>query len=181
VHLTDAISLGGVAVSVFSAGWAVLSARRARSAEEKANGYQASAEQHARRATLAAEESATAQRQSAAAEKRVADAIEKQNRSVEDQAEVAEGVSWRLEHREGAMWELWNDSDYPKFKVTIGGPGVSQNNRTPLIDRIDGHSSVDFWGTTHWGAKPQVVVTWYRQADAQGDPLTWTGTRPAGD
>jgi hypothetical protein len=173
--------IDGVVVSAFSASWAVISARRARSAEEKANDYQVRAEQQARRATLAAEESATAQRQSAAVEKRVADAIEKQNRRVEEQAELAEGVPWRLKHRKGAMWELWNDSDYPKFKVTIGGPGVSQNNRPPLFDRIDGHSSVEFWGTTHWGAKPQVVVTWYRHEDAQGDPLSWTGTRPAGD
>ena len=136
-------------------------------------------EQHARRAALAAEEAVVAQKESAAAEKRAADALEKQNRMAEEQAEIAEAVPWRLEHREGVKWELWNDSYYRKFKVTISGPGVSQSNPPGLIDHIDGHSSVEFWGTTTWGAKPEVVVTWYGREDAQGHPLSWTGTRPA--
>lgn len=193
VHASEWIGLAGVVVSAFSAGWAVRSARRASRAEEQADNYQATAEQQANRATLAAEEAATAQRRSAqAAEKaataqqqsadaaqRAADALEKQNHMAEDLAAAAEGVPWRIEYREGALWELWNDSDFPKYRVQIGGPAVVAHRTRKLIDRIDGHSSHEFWGNTSWtGTEPRVDVTWHRRPDGDDNPLPWSGRLP---
>jgi hypothetical protein len=173
------ISLAGVVIAGGSAIWAVVSARRARGAQQTANHYQARAEQAAERATKAAEEAATAQRLSAAEAQRAADALVKQNQMAEEMAAAAEGVPWRIAYREGALWELWNDSDLPKFKVEIGGSAVVAHRTRSLIDRIDGHSSHEFWGNTSWnGAEPRVEVAWHRRADGEGNPLSWSGRLP---
>lgn len=174
----DWITLAGVVVSAGSALWAVRSARRASDAEEKADKYRDTAETQARLATAAAEKAAIAQEQSAAAEKRAADALEKQIRLAVEQAAAAEWVPWRVEHRTGAIWELRNHSDYPKFIVKISGPGVSKRRAPAVIDRIDGHSAHEFWGTTDHGAELRVEVTWHRREDEQDDPLTWSGAMP---
>ena len=152
MHLSDAISLGGVVVSVFSAGWALVSARRARGAQERADRYQARAEQQAGRATKAAEEAAAAERQSAAAAQRAADALEKQNRMAEEQADLAEGVPWRIEYQVGSTYDLWNDTQTPKFHVHISGEGVL---RQKTVDRIDGRSSAEFMGLDAMGVGSQ--------------------------
>jgi hypothetical protein len=179
VKAGDWITLAGVIVSLGSAVWAVVSARRAARAQAKADHYQARAEQNAERATKAAEEAAVAQKESAGSAKRAADALEKQNQMAEEFAAAAEGVPWRIEYREGALWELWNDSDLPKFNVQIGGSGVVAHRTKGLIDRIDGRSSHEFWGNTSWTRdEPRVEVTWHRRPDSQGDPLTWSGRRP---
>lgn len=66
--------------------------------------------------------------------------------------DAAEGVPWRVIYREGALWELINNSDFPKFKVQISGPGVLANRTAKLFERIDGQSSEVFWGATHMGS-----------------------------
>lgn len=175
VHLSDAIGLGGVAVSVFSAGWAVLSARRARDAQEKADHYRARAEQQAERATRAAEDAAAAETQSAASAKRAADALEKQNQMAEERADLAEGVPWRIEYEVGSTYALWNDTDTPKFQVHISGEGVL---REKTVDRIDGRSSVDFRGLDASGVGSRVDVTWHRREDRSDAARRWSGNKP---
>lgn len=175
---SDWINLAGVLVSVFSAGFAVLSSRRASAAEEKAQKYQARAETQSRLARQAAEAAAVAQRESAEAASRAATALEKQIQMAEEQAELAEGVPWDVQHRKGSLWELWNVTDSPKFRVEISGPGVSSSHKPPVVDRMDGRSSVEFRGTTGYGASRRVEVRWHRREDAQGEPLVWAGTMP---
>lgn len=182
VQLSDSINLAGVVISgtsaliaAFSATWAVVSARRARSAEEKADHYQATAEQQARRATLAAEEAASAQRESAAAAQRAADALEKQNQMAEEQGDLAEGVPWRIEFQVGSRYDLWNDTQTPKFHVHIFGEGVLREKTVP---RIDGRSSADFMGLDAMGVGSQVGVTWHRREDRSDEPRRWTGNKP---
>jgi hypothetical protein len=174
----DWITLAGVIVAVFSAGFAVWSARRARAAQEQANHYQARAEQAAERATKAAEDAAVAQRESAAAEKRTAAALEKQNQMTQEQVDLDEGAPWDILHREGDIFELWNQSKRPKFKVTISGPGVSQGHPPAVVDRVDGNRPVQFYGSMGWGDDLSVMVTWYNREDCRGDPKPWTGIRP---
>ncbi|WP_167107281.1 hypothetical protein [Mycobacterium sp. DL592] len=175
----DWISLAGVVVSAGSAVWAVMSAVRARKAEAATDGYRAAAEEHSKRAVKAAEEAAAAQQQSAAAAKRAADALEAQNRLLAEQASAAERVPWRIEHRQGATWDLWNDSATPKFHVKISGPGVSKNKTPATIARVDGRGSQPFWGNTSYGAEMRANVRW-RAADDQAAPeLEWSGTMPA--
>jgi hypothetical protein len=175
----DWINLVGVVVSAGSAVWAVVSARRASAAGKRADTYRDRAETQARLATAAAEQAAIAQQQSADAAQRSADALEKQTQLAVEQAAAAEGVPWRVEHRTGAKWELWNASDYAQFKVKISGPGVTARRTPDIIECIDGHSSFEFWGNTSWGAEQRVIVTWHRREDGQDDELTWSGTMPA--
>ena len=171
----DWISLGGVVVSAGSAIWAVVSARRASAAEAKADGYKAKAEEHARRATAAAEDAVVAQRQSADAAKRAADALERQNRIAEEQADLSEGVPWRIEHRSGSTYDLWNDTG-PKFHIHVAGEGIQ---RPKDVERIDGRSSVDFMVLDSWSSGgDKVVVTWHRREDASDEPRRWSGNKP---
>jgi hypothetical protein len=176
VHVSDAIGLGGVAVSVFSAGWAVLSARRARDAQEKAGHYRARAEKQAERATKAAEDAAAAETQSAASAKRAADALEKQNQMAEARADLAEGVPWRIEHDAGSNYDLWNDNQTPKFHVHISGEGVL---RDKTVDRIDGRSFADFMGLDAMGVGSGVDVTWHRREDRSDPARSWSGNKPS--
>jgi phage protein D len=169
------ISLAGVVIAGGSAIWAVVSARRAAAAQARAAHYQARAEQNAERATQAAEEATVAQRQSAAAAQRSAEALEKQNRMAEEQAEQAEGVPWRIEHREGDLYELINITDTTKFGVQISGPGVLHPK---TVDRIDGHSSAEFYGHPASGGNNQVDVTWHRREDLSDEPRPWRGNKP---
>lgn len=157
----------------------MVSAGRSRAAQQKADRYQARAEQDAERATQAAEEAAISQRQSAEAAQRAADALEKQNQMAEETAQAAEGVPWRITHRSGAQWELWNETDLPKFNVKIGGAGVVAHRTQQLIDRIDGRSSHEFWGQhpRGQGDEPRVEVTWHRRHN-DDNPLHWAGRLP---
>lgn len=143
MNAADWINLTGVVVSAGAAGFAVLSARRARAAEVQADRYRARAEQGAERATQAAEDSAASQRQSADAARRAADALEEQNQIASEQADLAEGVPWRIAFRTGSTYELWNESPKPKFDVQIGGEGVL---RSKTEQRVDGRSSTSFMG-----------------------------------
>lgn len=169
------ISLAGVVIAGGSAVWAVVSARRAGRAQQRAEHYQARAEQNAERATQAAERAAVAETESAAAAKRAAAALERQNQIAEQQADLAEGVPWRLEYRTGSTYELWNDTDIPKFHVQIAGEGVL---RPKTVDRIDGRSSVDFMGFDAWGKGDKVEVAWHRREDQSDEPRRWSGNKP---
>jgi ATPase subunit of ABC transporter with duplicated ATPase domains len=171
----DWISLAGVSVSAASAVWAVVSARRANAAERRAEHYQARAEQQAERAAMAAEEAAAAQAQSATAAKRSAEALEKQIRMAEEQAEQSEGVPWSIAFRTGSTYELWNESNTPKYHVHISGEGVL---RDKAVARIDGRSSTDFMGLDASGVGDQVDVTWHRREDASDEPRQWSGNKP---
>ncbi len=87
-----------------------------------------------------------------------------------------ERTPWRIEHRSGSMYELWNDSATPKFYVEITGEGVRYARTTP---RIDGHSSTSFQGLDAMDAGTQVDVTWHRRQDQSDKPRRWTGKTPA--
>ncbi|WP_293003664.1 hypothetical protein [Mycobacterium sp.] len=174
----DWINLAGVAVAAGSAIFAANSARRAKDAEEKADGYRARAQQDAERATKAAEESAAAQRQSATAAKRAADALEAQNQLASEARQAAEGVPWHVEHSSGAIWKVRNTSALPKFRVSLSGPGVNEARSSKLVDKVDGNSSIEFWGNTFWGAKQVVTVTWHAREDGQDAAQRWTDVMP---
>jgi hypothetical protein len=171
----DWITVAGVIIAGGSAIWSVVSARRAAAAQAQAAHYQARAEQHAERATQAAEQAAAAERQSAAAAERAAAALEKQNRMVEEQADLTEGVPWRIEYRTGDLYDLWNDTETPKFHVQISGEGVL---RPKTVDGIDGRSSTDFMGFDASGRGDRVDVTWHRRHDASDEPRRWSGNKP---
>jgi hypothetical protein len=87
-----------------------------------------------------------------------------------------ERTPWRIEHRSGSMYELWNDSDTPKFYVGITGEGVRFPRTAP---RIDGHSSTSFQGPDAMDAGTQVEVTWHRRQDQSDKTRHWTGKTPA--
>ena len=87
-----------------------------------------------------------------------------------------ERTPWRIEHRSGPMYELWNDSDTPKFYVGITGEGVRFPRTAP---RIDGHSSTSFQGLDAMDAGTQVDVTWHRRQDQSDKTRHWTGKTPA--
>jgi hypothetical protein len=87
-----------------------------------------------------------------------------------------ERTPWRIEHQSGPTYELWNDSDTPKFYVGITGKGVRYPRTAP---RIDGHSSMTFQGLDAMDASTQVDVTWHRRQDQSDKPRRWTGKTPA--
>lgn len=163
------ISLGGVVIAGGSAIWSVRSAHKAGKA-------QVEAEAQAQRATKAAEQSAAAEGRSAVAAERSATALEQQNRSVEDQAELTEGVPWRLEYDAGSTYELCNDTETPKFHVSISGDGVL---RAKTVERIDGRSATDFMGFDAMGRGDQVAVSWHRREDKSDQARSWTGREPS--
>jgi hypothetical protein len=158
-----------VAVSAASAVWSAASARRARQAQKQAEGQ-------AERATAAAEKSAQAEVQSAEAATRSAAALEQSNRVAEERADLAEGVPWRIEYQRGSTYELWNDTDTPKFGITITGEGVLRNKALP---KIDGRSCATFMGLDAMGVGDEVVVTWHREEDGSDQGRTWTGSKPS--
>jgi hypothetical protein len=177
VKAADWFSLAGVVAAAVSAFVAVVSAKRAAAAQSAAANHEARAEIQRRLATQAAEEAAVAQRQTAAEAGRVAKAIEERNRMAEEQAERAEGVPWRVEYREGDLFEVKNITNTTKFGVQISGPGVL---RPVAVDRIDGHGSAEFYRHPASGGNNQVEVIWYRREDLSDEPRRWTGTRPPG-
>ena len=87
-----------------------------------------------------------------------------------------ERTPWRIEHRSGSTYELWNDSATPKFYVGITGEGVRYPRTAP---RIDGHSSTSFQGRDAMDAGTQVDVTWHRRQDQSDKPHRWMGKTPA--
>lgn len=165
----DWINLAGVVVSAGSAIWAVLAASKAKKAEGEATTQAAIA-------TQAAVDAANAEQRSADAAERSANALEEQNQIVLDQAALAEGVPWVIRFRSGSTFELWNESDTPKFSVCISGPGVRGD---VSADRIDGRSCMTFMSLSFWGSSDQVSVNWHRLAGAADPELTWAGTLPA--
>jgi hypothetical protein len=82
---------------------------------------------------------------------------------------------WRIKHRSESTYELWNDSDTPKFYVGVTGEGVRFPRTAP---RIDGHSSTSFQGLDAMGAGAQVDVTWHRREDQSDNRRRWTGKTP---
>ena len=90
-------------------------------------------------------------------------------------AKAIERTPWRIEHRSGSTYELWNDSATPKFYVGVTGEGVRYRRTAP---RIEGHSSISFQGLDAIGAV-QVDVTWHRRQDQSDKPRHWTGKTPS--
>ena len=180
VEAGDWISLAGVViaavVAVVSAVWAVRSARAAGRAEEQAAQDRAVAEQQAERATHAAERAAVAEAASARAAERAAAALEEQNRRAEERDEQEEGVPWSIAFRRGSTYDLWNDTNTPKYAVRVFGEGVL---REKAVQRVDGRSSVEFMGLDASGVSNEVQVTWHRREDQSDEPRAWTGSKPA--
>ena len=123
-----------------------------------------------------AEATTAAVSRSTAAKKRSADAHKEKRRLAAQLARAIERAPWRIEHRSGPMYELWNDSATPKFYVGITGEGVLYPRTAP---RIDGHSSTTFQGRDDMDAGTQVDVTWHRREDQSDKPRRWTGKTPA--
>jgi hypothetical protein len=46
------------------------------------------------------------------------------------------------------------------------------------VDRIDGRSSVDFFGFNAMGVGDRVEVTWHRREDRTDEPRQWNGNKP---
>ena len=86
-----------------------------------------------------------------------------------------ERTPWRIEHRSGSTYELWNDSATPKFYVGITGEGVLYARTAP---RIDGHSSMSFQVRTAMDVGTGVDVTWHRREDQSDKPRRWTWNKP---
>jgi hypothetical protein len=100
---------------------------------------------------------------------------EEKDRPAAQVAKAIERTPWRIEHRSGSTYELWNDSPTPKFYVGVTGEGVRYGRTAP---RIEGHSSISFQGLDAMGAA-QVDVTWHRRQDQLDKPRRWTGKTPA--
>ncbi|WP_131821766.1 hypothetical protein [Mycobacteroides chelonae] len=166
----DWINLAGVVVSASAAIWAARSASKSKTAQDEAT-------KQAGVATQAAVDAAGAEQRSADAAERSANALEEQNQMAAEQVAIAEAVPWSIRYRSGSTFELWNDSDTPKFSVRLSGPGVRGEVTT---ERIDGRSCVTFMSLGVWAKNSdQVVVNWHRLASS-GDPeLSWSGTVPA--
>lgn len=98
----------------------------------------------------------------------------------EELQDAADGVPWRIEHREGSIWELFNLSDRPKYTVEITGTQIVKKRTRMPFERIDGRSSETFWCHTSMqtASDPSVVVTWHRRQDDQCEPKSWKGTIP---
>ena len=121
-------------------------------------------------------DTAAAVSRSTAAAERSARAGKEKKRIAAGLARAIERAPWRIEHRSGPMYELWNDSATPKFYVGITGEGVRFPRTAP---RIDGHSSMSFQGLDAMDAGTQVDVTWHRRQDQSDKPRRWTGNTPA--
>jgi hypothetical protein len=123
-----------------------------------------------------AETNAAAVLRSTAAVERSAGARREKRRIAAELVRAIERKPWRIEHRSGPMYELWNDSATPKFYVGITGEGVRYARTAP---RIDGHSSTSFQGPDAMDVGAQVDVTWHRRQDQSDKPHRWTGKTPA--
>jgi hypothetical protein len=117
------------------------------------------------------EDAAAAVLRSTAAAERSAHARKEKNRIVAQQTRAIERAPWRIEHRSGSRYELWNDSATPKFYVGITGEGVL---RPKTVPRIDGHSSTTFHGLDAMDVGTQVDIAWHRREDQSDTPRRWT-------
>jgi hypothetical protein len=122
-----------------------------------------------------AEDNAAAVLRSTAAAERSARARKEKKRIAARLARAIERAPWRIEHRSGSTYELWNDSATPKFYVGITGEGVRYARTAP---RIDGHSSMSFQGLDAMNVGTQVDVTWHVREDQSDKPRRWTGNTP---
>jgi len=181
----DWITLAGVIVTVFSAGWAVVSARRARAAQEKADHYQARSEQNAERATKAAEEAVVAQSRSAAAARRAADAAERsaaaaeaQQRRETEEIEAIESDPWRLDPIPGRDdCYLINVAKTPNYGVTVNGLKI--HNGPARFDMIGPGKRVELSVMRIWHPDDCVEVSWHRRQDRSDPPQTRSEMIPA--
>ncbi len=123
-----------------------------------------------------AEDPAVAVSRSTAAAERSGRARKEKKRIAAQLARAIERAPWRIEHRSGPIYELWNDSATPKFYVGITGEGVRYSRTAP---RIDAHSSTSFQGLDAMDAGTQVDVAWHRRQDQSDKPRRWTGKTPA--
>ena len=171
VHWGDVPAWVAAAIAALAAFLSWRSSRKSKDAQDEAN-------KQAGIATQAAVDAADAESRAADAAVRSAGALEQQTQHAIEQADAAESVPWRVEHRKGAKWQLWNDSAYPKFKVRISGPGITQRRTPDEVERIDGRSSFEFWGNTSWGAEQRVDVAWHQLSDGQDEPRTWSAPMP---
>jgi hypothetical protein len=114
---------------------------------------------------------------STAGAERSARARKEKRRLAAQVVRAIERAPWRIEHRSGSMYELWNDSATPKFYVGITGEGVLYARTAP---RIDGHSSTSFQGPHAIGdVGTEVDVTWHRREDQSDKIRRWIGKTPA--
>jgi hypothetical protein len=123
-----------------------------------------------------AEATAAAVLRSTAARERSTRAHNEKRRLAAQLASTIERAPWRIEHRSGSTYELWNDSATPKFYVGITGEGVRYGRTAP---RIDGHSSTSFQAPDGKHVGAQVDVTWHRRQDQSDKIRRWTGKTPA--
>ncbi len=123
-----------------------------------------------------AETTAAALLRSTSAGERSARAHKEKRRLAAQLARAIERAPWRIEHRSGYTYELWNDSATPKFYVGITGEGVLYARTAP---RIDGHSSMSYQVRDAMHVGTQVDVTWHRREDQSDRPRRWTGNTPA--
>ncbi len=122
-----------------------------------------------------AETTAAAVLRSAGAAERAANAHKEKRRLAARLARAIEREPWRIEHRSGSTYELWNDSATPKFYVGITGEGVLYPRTAPRIDR---YSSTSFQGPDAMDVGTQVDVTWHRREDQSDKIRRWTGNTP---
>jgi hypothetical protein len=159
--------------TVVAAVFGALSWRSSRAAKAA----ESAAEEFKRQALTAAQDAAAAEGRAADAAVRSAGALEAQSQLAAEQAAAAEGVPWRVEYSHGAKWVLLNVSDTPKFNVKITGPGVWARRTPDVVDRIDGQSSYEIWGSSEPGEK-RIDVTWHQREGGQGEPGTWSSLMP---
>lgn len=93
-----------------------------------------------------------------------------------DQDDPAENAPWRITHRRGMTYELWNVTDTPKFHVVVSGEGVLRNATAP---RIDGKSGIGFMGLDAFGVGDGVDVSWHLRQDRSDEQRTWSGIKPS--
>jgi hypothetical protein len=92
----------------------------------------------------------------------------------EERADLAEGVPWRIAYQTGSTYDLWNDTDTPKYHVQISGEGVL---REKTVDRIDGRSNADFMGLNAMGVGDRVDIAWHRREDRSNQLRRWSGNK----
>jgi hypothetical protein len=106
---------------------------------------------------------------------KTAAAIERQNRRTDEEAAQAEGVPRRITFRIGSLYDLWSDSDRPKFGVRIFGEVVL---RDKTVDRIDGRSSEEFMGPNGSRSSTRFEITWRRREACLDEPQRRGTSRP---
>lgn len=182
---SDWITLTGVVIAGFSATWAVVSARRARTAQDAANHFQARAEQNAERATKAAEEAVVAQSKSAASAKRAADAAERsaaaaeaQERRAIEETDAAEADPWELAPIPGDPdCYLINTTKTTKYGITVSGFKI--HGGPARFDMIGPGKREELSIMRIMHPDDSVEVTWHRRPDLSDPPQTRRMTIPS--